>query len=288
MAIRIITDSASDVSAEMAEKYGITVVPLCVTFGERQYLSGVTLGADDFYCKLIESDTLPVTSQVSPYQWEEVFKKAIQEGDTPIAITVSSHLSGTYRNACMAASEMNGRAFAVDSLNASLGEAVLVQLAAEKASETAIEPKVLCALLNEKRKAIRILALLDTLEYLKKGGRISSSAALIGGLLALKPVVTIDDGEVKAIGKARGSRSGNNLLKELAVKDGGINFDMPYMLAYSGTDTKLLDKYINDSEELWKGKTDKLPSIQIGPTVGTYIGPGGIALAYFSKVLLGQ
>lgn len=115
--------------------------------------------------------------------------------------------------------------------------------------------------------------MLDTLEYLKKRRQVSSATAFAGELLSIKPVISVIDGEVKSIGKARGSKKGNNLLMELVEKSGGIDFDMPYTLAYSGNDDSMLKKYIEDSARLWQGKTEHLPILEIGATIGTHVGP---------------
>lgn len=123
---------------------------------------------------------------------------------------------------------------------------------------------------------------MDTLKYLRKGGRISSVTAFAGEMLSIKPVISVVKGEVKLIGKAIGSKKGNNLLNQL-VNRCGINFSMPYALAYSGLNDEYLKKYLNDSEHLWKGKTDNIPSYMIGSTIGTHVGPGAIAVAFFGE-----
>ena len=127
------------------------------------------------------------------------------------------------------------------------------------------------------------MALLGTLEYLQKGGRISAVTAMSGAILQIKPVIAIMDGEVKMIGKAMGSKKGNNLLIQLIEKSGGIDFQMPYATAYSGMDDSLLQKYLKDSASLWEDELDHIPSYCIGSTIGTHIGPGAIAVAFFAK-----
>ena len=170
----------------------------------------------------------------------------------------------------------------VDSLNAAVGERVVVQLALKARDEgkTAVET---AELLNAQKQNIRLIALLDTLEYLKKGGRISAASAFAGTLLSIKPVIAVENGEVVTLGKARGSKNGNNMLRELVEKNGGINFEMPFALAYTGLDDTLLQKYIADSASLYEGKADHLPVYSIGSTIGTHVGPGAIAVAFFSN-----
>ena len=280
MAIRLIVDSAADLPREKAKALGLRILPLMVTFGEEHFLDGEDITARQFYEKLIESDGLPTTSQVSPYQFEQAFRQALAEGDTPVAITLSSRLSGTYQSARIALDGLEGRAFAVDSLSVCAGESILVLYAAELISRGISAPE-LAAELERARGDIRIMALLHTLEYLKKGGRISAASAFAGGLLSIKPVISMVDGAVELVGKARGSRCGNNLLMELVADSGGIDYSRPCALAYSGLDDTLLRKYLEDSRSLWIEMADEPPISQIGAAIGTYAGPGAIAVAFF-------
>ena len=137
--------------------------------------------------------------------------------------------------------------------------------------------------LEQKKEDICLIAMLDTLEYLKKGGRISAAVAFAGGLLNIKPVVNVKDGVINMLGKARGSKQGNNLLVQEIGKTGGIDFNMPILLGYSGLSDALLKKYIADSAPLWEGGVDSLRYTSIGSVVGTHAGPGAIAAAFFQK-----
>ncbi len=277
--IRIITDSAADFTAPIPQE--LTILPMSIRFGNEEFQDGVTITHHEFYEKLVESDELPVTSLISPGTFGDAFEEAIANGESVVAITISSKLSGTYQSAVLAAQEYPGKVFVVDSLNAAIGEQVLVRYALQlsQTSMTAIE---IAEALDAAKKNIRIVALLDTLEYLKKGGRISSTVAFVGGMLAIKPVITIKDGEVSMLGTARGSRNGNNFLIS-EVQKHGVNFAMPYCLAYTGLSDKLLQKYIQDSRALWESHTTHLPISTIGATIGTHIGPNAIAVAFFNK-----
>ena len=133
------------------------------------------------------------------------------------------------------------------------------------------------------KRRLCVIALLDTLEYLKAGGRISRTAAIAGGLLNIKPVVSIVNGEVALIGKARGSKNGSNLLRELISARGGVDFRYPFRLGYTGLDDTMLQKYIADSADLWHTEAAPLPVATIGGTIGTHAGPGAIAVAFFAK-----
>lgn len=283
MAVQIIVDSGSDILPEEAARLGVIHVPLTVAFGTTIYEDSVTLGHREFYEKLIESDVLPITSQVPPARFEEACRGPIDRGDDVVIITVSSRLSGTCQSAMLAsASFPEGRVTVVDSLNVTLGQRLLV-LRAVSLRDSGLSAIEIAHRLDEEKHHIRLMALLDTLEYLRKGGRVSAVTGFVGGLLSIKPVVAVENGEVALIGKARGSRNGSNLLRELVVKCGGINFSMPYCLAYSGLSDALLQKYIEDSAELWQGHTDHLPIATVGCTIGTHVGPGAVAVAFFEN-----
>ena len=281
MSVQFIIDSAADYTLQEAQEQRITLLPMTIIFGKEVYLDRVELTVEQFYEKLIESDRLPTTCQIPPASFSDAFSQAVAQGDTVVAVTISSKLSGTYQSAALAAQDFPGKVFVVDSLNATLGERILIEYGL-RLRDQGLEAGQIAQELTEKRKKIHLLALLDTLEYLKKGGRISPATALAGTLLSIKPVVTVENGEVAMAGKARGSRQGNNLLRQLIEKCGGVNFEMPYCLAYTGLSDYLLQKYIADSAELWQGRTDRLPIAAVGATVGTHVGPGAVAVAFFS------
>lgn len=280
MSIRIITDSASDYAGSPRKE--LTVLPMTITFGDAVFQDGVNLSHRAFYEKLIEGDTLPVTSQINPAQFEAAFRAAVENGEDVIAVVLSSKLSGTYQSACIAAEAFAGRVFVVDSRNATIGESVLVQRAFQL-MDAGLSAPAIAAMLEKEREDIRLVALLNTLEYLQRGGRLSKSAAIVGGILSIKPVVAVVDGEVKVLGKARGSKNGNNLLIQQIEATSGIDFDRPYCLGYTGLDDQLLQKYISDSTVLWAGHTGHHPQCTVGATIGTHVGPGAIAVAFFCK-----
>lgn len=279
--IKILIDSASDLEKEEADALGVALIPMTIRFDNEEYYDGYNLTHREFFEKLPICEELPVTSQINEFRWEEEFKKLTKDGSEVLAITISSGLSGTYNCALKAAEKFKG-VRVVDSLNASLGERVLLDYAIRLIQEGKTLEEA-AGILEEKRSKIQLLALLDTLKYLKKGGRISSVVAFTGELLSIKPVISIVDGKVKLVGKAIGSKKGNNLLMQLVDKCGGIDFNMPYTLAYSGLSDENLQKYLKDSAKLWEGKTDNIPSHMIGSTIGTHIGAGAIAVAFFAK-----
>lgn len=280
MSVRIITDSGSDILS--GEHEGLVVLPLSIMFGMTTYADGADLSHERFYELLVEEDDLPKTGQVNPYAFSQAFEDAYEAGDEVVCITLSSKLSGTYQSALTAASEAKVVVRVVDSLNVCVGERILVEYALRLAAEGKSAAEI-AEELERVRDNICVVGLLDTLEYLKRGGRISAAAAGVGALLSIKPVITVDDGEVKVLGKARGSKNGRNLLSEQVEKAGGIDFAMPVALGYAGLSDKLLRKYIEDSKAIWEpGFPDgQLPVHSVGATIGTHVGPGAIALAFF-------
>ena len=279
--VRIIVDSASDISLAQSQKLGVTMVAMGIKFGEDEFLDGVTLSSSEFYDKLIESDVMPKTSMINPFRWEEEFEKVVAQGDEAVVVTISSKLSGTYESARQASERFGGKVFVVDSLNASVGERLLCYLALKMRDEGKSASEI-ASVLDEQKQRICIMAMLNTLEYLKKGGRISSTVAFVGEVLSIKPVVSIVDGEVKMVGKAIGSKNGNNLLNRLVEKN-GIDFSMPLGLIWSGNDDSVLKKYVRDSARLWEEHTDEIPAYAIGSTIGTHVGPGAIGVAFFAQ-----
>ena len=278
MGIQIVIDSTTDLPAQAAEQ--VKIVPLTIHFGEQQYVSGVDIDARSFYEKLVESDVLPTTSQPTPAAFADVFQAAVEAGDEVVCITISSKLSGTFQSASIAAMDFPGKVFVVDSRTVTLGCGILTQYALDLAKQ-GISARELAQRVEKKREKVRLLALLDTLEYLKKGGRISATVAFAGGLLNIKPVICVAEGEVKLLGKARGFRQGSNLLMQQIEKAGGVDFDLPVLLGYTGLSDAMLKKYMEDSAQLWQGRVDSLPVSIVGSVVGTHAGPGAVAVAFF-------
>ncbi len=279
MAVKLIVDSTADMPPEVAAR--VKIVPLTIHFGEQEYIDGVTIDSRKFYEMLVESDVLPTTSQATPFAFEEAFGEAVAQGCDVVCITCSGKLSGTCQSATIAAAEYPGRVFVVDSQTIALGSAILVEYALSLV-DTGMGAEEIAWKLLQKREKIRIIAMLDTLEYLKKGGRVSSTVAFAGGLLNIKPVVCIEDGQIRILGKARGSKQGNNLLVQQIGKAGGVDFEKPLLLGYTGLTDTLLQKYIADSADLWQGHGECLRSCCIGSVVGTHAGPGAVAVAFFS------
>lgn len=275
--VRIVVDSTADLLPELRRQ--VDVVPLTVHFGQQEYVDGVTIQAEEFYRKLADCKELPTTSQATPFDFDKVFEPIIAEGDTVVAIVVSSRLSGTYQSARIAAEDYPGKVFVVDTLQVAISSSVLVAYALDLvqkgmgAAEIAEE-------LTAVREKVHLMAVVDTLEYLQKGGRVSKTVAIAGGLLNVKPIIGLTEGEIKMLGKARGNKQANALMnKEIARL--GVDFSKPILLGYTGTDDALLRKYMEESSDLWEGRV--LPATIVSAVIGTHAGPGAVAVAFFSK-----
>jgi DegV family protein with EDD domain len=280
MNVKIIIDSTTGLPPALRALCG--VVPLCVRFGDVEYMDGVTIDHKQFYEMLIESDVLPTTSQPTPDAFAQEYQKCVDAGQKAVVLTVSSELSGTYQSATIAAMDFPGSVYVVDSRSVAIGTGILAQLALSMAQAGASAEEIVKEI-NLQRDNVRLIALLDTLEYLKKGGRISATVAFAGNLLAIKPVVCIRDGAIAMLGKARGSKQAGNLLAEEIEKAGGVDFDKPVLLGYTGLSDLLLKKYISDSGALWQQNKTELEFTPIGSVIGTHAGPGAIAAAFFAK-----
>lgn len=277
MQVTIITDSTADLIPEIKEQ--VSVVPLTVHFGDEEYIDGITIDHKAFYEKLIETDVMPSTSQATPAAFAEKYANVGEEG--AVVITIAATLSGTYQSACIAAADFEN-IYVVDSGSAAIGAGILVELALQLA-ESGMDAASIAERLEEEKKNICIVALVDTLEYLKRGGRVSKSVAFAGTLLNIKPVLAIREGEIQMLGKARGSKQGNNLLVQEIHKAGGVDFTRPLLLGYTGLSDVLLQKYIEDSKHLWADGTDRLRTTVVGSVIGTHAGPGAVAVAFFRK-----
>ena len=278
MSVKIIIDSTTDLMP--AVKARCMVVPLTVHFGDEEYIDGVTISHKEFYEKLVETDVMPRTSQAPPAAFAKVYEK-LGPDDSAVVITLTADLSGTYQSAMIAAADYDN-IYVVDGRSVAIGSGILAELALQMA-DAGMDAGTIAEKLNEEKEKIHVIAMVDTLEYLWKGGRLSRTAAVAGGLLNIKPVLAIVDGNIKVLGKARGSKQANNLLISEIQKAGGVDFDKPVMLGYTGLSNALLLKYIEDSKALWENSKTSLNYTVIGSVIGTHAGPGAVAVAFFRK-----
>lgn len=281
MAIQIITDSGADYTTEELERRNVKRVSMAVTFGEDTYLDGVDLTKENFYDTLLEGTHYPKTSQPAPGAFLECFEAAKEAGDTVIAVLISGALSGTVQSAALA-KEMTeyDNIYIIDSLSATLGMRLLVDTAAAMREKGASAEEIVCRLENLKHR-LRLFAGLDTLEYLYKGGRISKTAASIGNLANLKPVITITgEGSVSLCGKQIGMRRVYKSILKL-MEDHQPDPDYPVYYLYS-YDKKNCAAFLHTLEK--NGFDMSEPKIRgIGPTIGAHIGPGAFGIVYIEK-----
>lgn len=278
MSVKIIVDSTVDLAPEI-RKQVTAVVPLSVRFGDEEYKDGETITAYTFYEKLVSGDVLPTTSQPTPVAFEEAYEKATADGSEVVMITISSRLSGTYQSATIAAEDFEGKVFVVDSRSAAIGAGVLTAYALQLVQQGLSGEQILKELM-EKREKVRLYAVLDTLEYLKKGGRVNAATAVVGGMLNIKPLICVDeDGRIGMAGTARGLKKAFSVLNEHCGKNGGIDRSMPTLVGYTGTSDENMLKYLAENPELWPAGTD---ITVVGATVGVHAGPGAVAVSFFS------
>ena len=280
MSIKIVTDSGSDISMQMAEELGITIIPLTYRFGNDEYLDGISMSPKQFYEEMEKHEELPKTSQIPPYRFSEVFKKEIEAGNEVLYICISSKVSGTIQSATLAASEFEGKVKVFDSRHFCISEGLLARYA-KILADKGLKIDEIYNQLELARDKVRIIAIFETLENLKKGGRISSSAAFVGEVLSIKPIVTITNGEDEVLGKVRGMKKGYKAMRDYILNEGGIDLSMPCAYAFSGSDDSNINEYISLNKDLYGDIS--VPTSYVGATVGTYAGAGAIATAYFVK-----
>jgi len=294
MTVKIITDSTSEISQTEAQKADVALVPIKTIFADREYREGIDLTADEFYQKLEAAEELPTTSQPSPGDFETAYRKALIADDTAgddelpeiVAVTISSKLSGTWQSACLAkeviAAEDKGKAariHIVDSESATIGLNILMQraLVLRDRGKSATE---IAQALEEAKTKLRLYAVVDTLEYLHKGGRLSSAAKTAGTLLKVKPIIMVEEGEIKIAGKSRGLAKAYDEIFNCVERAGTIDFDQPMALGYTADKTRL-DQFIEAGPKYLK---DQKPTAHgIGCAIGTHAGPGAVAFAFFVK-----
>ncbi len=279
MGVRIIVDSTADLME--GDKARVGIVPLTVCFGDQEYIDGVTITHREFYEKLLESVVPPTTSQATPDAFEKLFRQVAEAGDSAVVLTLASKLSGTYQSAMIAAEDYEN-IYVVDTGSVAIGSGILTRLALDL-RDKGLSAEELAQELERQKKALCIVALVDTLEYLKKGGRLSGAAAFAGKLLNIKPVLAIADGEIRVLGRARGTKQGSTMLASQIESLGGADFTKPVLLGYTGLTDASIKEYRGEGAVLWAENAEKLPYTIVGCVIGTHAGPGVVAAAFFKK-----
>jgi len=278
MSVRIITDSTSDITPREAYALGISVAPLKVIFGETEYRDNIDITNAEFYEKLAAAKALPTTTQPAVSDFISLYESAQEE--EIVVITLSSKLSGTMQSATIAAESVpDKKVYVVDSETATLSLNILVRRAIQLRDQGLSGIEIATAL-DEEKKDIVLLAAVDTLSYLQKGGRVSKAAAVAGGLLGIKPIITIRDGAIEVIGKERGNAKAYKFIHDIGMGLGTPDFSRPCALGYTA---------VEDNMEKLRAALGKDFCIEgmtidnIGAAIGTHVGPGAAAIAYFLK-----
>lgn len=280
MGIRIITDSTSDISKEQEKQLDITVVPLKVIFGDKEYKEGIDITIDGFYEKLVQAEKLPTTSQPSPDDFLTYFIQAKEAGDSVIVMLISGKLSGTVQSAMIAKDLAEyEEIYVIDTNTTIMGLRTLVEQAVKLRNEGKGIREIVKAI-EELKDRVVLFAMVDTLEYLHKGGRLSKSSAIIGSLLKFKPVITVQDGVIGVVGKERGANKAIAKILETIDDKGEIDMSYPVMLGYTAeknTCMMLKDK-VEETYHL-----NDLQMYPVGCVVGTHAGPGACVITYIKK-----
>lgn len=281
--IRILTDSASDILPAEAKQLDVTVIPLNVTLEDGTVLrDGVDMTPSAYYEILAGCRKLPTTSQPSPELFENFFLEAAAAGDEVIGIFLSHALSGTYQCAKLAADMANvDNVLFVDSGHVCLSEALLVRLAVQLRDSGKTAGQI-AAILEHAKEHLHLVAAIDDLKYLRKGGRLPAAVAVAGGMLGIKPLITIQDGKVAMAGKARGLPGAYVALFKKVEEMGGITPAFPALAGYTVSTREVtpIQTYLRDNLQ-----QEDLLVRQIGCVIGTHAGPGAFGIAFFDKAL---
>jgi DegV family protein with EDD domain len=275
MAVRIVTDSTCDISRETVDQLGITVVPAYVLFGEESFRQGIDINPTQFYARLQSSPQLPSTSQPTPGDFTERLEPLVSAGDQVVCITVARQLSGTYNSAIQAASQFDDSAITViDAQTASVGHMLQVIAAAEDASAPDATAESVVAAATERASGGFGLAMVDTLEYLQKGGRIGKAQAFMGSILKVKPILRVANGEVLPVDRPRNLRRGLQRLEELVREQAGSVSKLAVAYTTDAAPAEEMRSRLSDLAD-----PENTYTVQIGSAIGTHVGPGAIAVS---------
>jgi len=274
MTVRIITDSLSDLTKDLADEFGVTVVPLTVLFGHEAYLDRVTITTEQFYDRLIHGDIWPTTTQPTPQAFAEAYEKLGQETDEILVVTLSSRMSGTYQSA-VGAKAMVGKKYKVeiiDSTTVGMGLGLIV-ISAAKAAKKGAKLAELAEMVKSARSRAHFIAYFDTLKYLAKGGRAGRAQALLGSLLSVKPILTVREGEMAPLTRVRSLRAGMEYLYNFVASCSGR---IEELAVEHTTTAEEADKLAAQFAELLPNQ--RIFRSTVSPVLGTYGGPGATAV----------
>jgi DegV family protein with EDD domain len=274
--LKIVTDTGSDITYQGAAELGLISLELPVLFEGMEYNLREDLDFSQFYANLVKSKNLPTTSQVTPGQYLEVFEEAKKAGDEVLVVALSSGLSGTYQSAVMAKEQSEyDKITVVDSMQAIGAQRIMAEHAVKMRDEGK-EREEIAAFLVGLRGQLVVCGVLDTLTYLKKGGRVPPAMALIGNVIGIKPAILLQGGKLEQLGKARGFQAGKQILWTQLEKD-GFDRDWPVVFAHCN-DAKRCEEFRQMTVE--KYGIEKHRIVPIGGVIGTHLGPGTVIISY--------
>ncbi len=273
MAVKIVTDSLSDITSDIAQELGITVVPLTVSFGKESFLDRITMTTDEFYHRLVQDPNWPKTTQPPPGDFVDVYNKLAKETAEILVVTLSSKLSGTYESALAARSlvEKECRIEVIDSLTVAMGLGLIV-IAAAKAAQAGASLDEVTDLVRRAMPRSHLIAYFDTLKYLAKGGRIGKAKGLLGAMVSIKPVLTVKDGEMSEKTKLRSRTAGMDYLYNFVA---GFSHIEGLAVEHATTPDDA-DKLVERLSSVFP--KERIYRSTISPVVGTYAGPGAMAV----------
>ncbi|MFC2066485.1 DegV family protein [Chloroflexota bacterium] len=274
MTVKIVTDSLSDITADIAQELGITVIPLTVFFGYESFIDRVTITTDEFFRRLTQGTVWPTTTQPPPGDFLEVYKKLAKETDEILVVTLSSKLSGTYESAMQAKVMVEGgcRIEVIDSLSVAMGLGLIV-ISAAKAARAGAKLDELADLVRRAMPRSHLIAYFDTLKYLAKGGRIGHAQGMLGAMLSIKPILTVKDGEMSPVTRLRSRAAGIDYLYNYVA--GCPNVEG--LAVEHATTPDDADKLVERLSSLFP--KEHIYRSTLSPVVGTYAGPGALVIS---------
>ena len=277
--VKIVTDSSCDLSLERCAELGVEMLPITVNFGEESYRANLDLTTEDFYQKLAAADELPHTAQITPAQFQEYFKPFVDSGDEVVCLFISSKMSGTLQSATVAKDILGAtNIYLPDTLNVTFALGLLVEEAVKMRDRGLTAPQIVEEIQGLVPR-VRLWAFIDDLKYLKMGGRLSASSALVASILGICPIITLKDGLVEVVGKARGKKAAFAAIRKFVEKE-PISSDYCVTVGHANVpeNCKAFEEYMGDLL-----KKREVHTQAIGSIVGTHTGPGAVGLAYIKK-----
>ena len=277
--VKIVTDSSCDISPQRCAELGVEMLPITVNFGDTSYRANIDISNEEFFEKLSVAEELPKTAQITPNQFQEIFKPYQESGDDVVCLFISSKMSGTLQSARVAKNILGAENILLpDTLNVTFALGLLVEEAV-KMRDAGMTGAEIVEKIEELIPRIRLFAMIEDLKYLKMGGRLSATSALVASILGICPIITLKDGLVEVVGKARGKKAAFAAIRKWVEKE-PISSDYCVTMGRANVpeNCKALQEFLGDLL-----KKREVHVCSIGSIVGTHTGPGAVGLAYIKK-----